>query len=477
MSQGPFRSIGLSETREVGGIPGRREPLSRYGALFRQRSFPSFLAAGALQFAAPAAVLVALLYRVAFAYPDVPAVARTGYIALALAFLGLSSAIPTLVSAFFSGALADRHDRGHLMRVVNLVALLATVGLAADVLYAPTTPVAVPGPPGFYLPLWVLLLYPSWALVTTTSTLFRPAFNTSVPRIVDAAELGAANGVIYALAAVTSLFATLTVGVLLAYAPTVYALGVPFVLYFGTQVALVLVDVDLSVRRKTPHRSVLTEARAGFAYLARRRELLEVTVAALVVNFLSALALVEVALYLQDWLGLSNGIWYGALVAVLTAGTATGFVLISHLPFEPRAGQAIVLLTLAMGVALLAFGLVRSIWLALPIAFVYGLMPGMIMTIFLSTVQATVPDEMMGRVFSADEVGSYALVPVGQFAGGLLVLAVGVQGTYLTAGGAIALFGVLMMLSFGALRRFGYRPRGSRTAGDPPVEGPPLGAR
>ena len=82
----------------------------------------------------------------------------------------------------------------------------------------------------------------------------------------------------------------------------------------------------------------------------------------------------------------------------------------------------------------------------------------MITTIFLSTVQATVPDEVMGRVFSADEVGSYALVPAGQYTGGLLTVAVGVQGTYLSAGGAIIGFGLIMVASFGALRRLGYRP-------------------
>ncbi len=400
-------------------------------------------------------MLVVLLFAVAFAYPSgTPAT----YAGIALAFLGLSSTLPTLASAFVSGALADRHDRGHLMRTVNLVSILATAALAADLVYAPATRLALPGPPGFYLPLWVVLLYPGWALVTTTSTLFRPAFNTSVPRLVDSRDLGSANGIIYAVAAVASAVGAVGVGVLLAVVPIVYALAIPFVLFFATQVALIVLDIDLSVTRTAKPRAVLTEARAGFAYLGRRRDLLEITVAALVVNFLSAIALVELALYLKDWLGLSNGIWYGGMIAVVTAGTATGFVLVAHLKFEPRAGRVIIALTLLMGVALLAFGLVRSIWLALPIAFVYGLMPGMITTVFLSTVQATVPDEMMGRVFSADEVGSYALVPAGQFSGGLIFLALGIQGTYFAAGGAIALFGLVMVVGFGALRRLGYRP-------------------
>src|SRR5208282_5991202 len=126
-------------------------------------------------------------------------------------------------------------------------------------------------------------------------------------------------------------------------------------------------------------------------------------------------------------------------------GVAVGFVLASRIHFEVRAGRAIIVFTLAMGLAILALGLVRSIWLALP-------------TVFLSTIQATVPDEMMGRVFSADEVGSFALVPAGQYTGGLLTLSVGVQGTYLGAGGAIVVFGLVMAVAFGALRRLGYRP-------------------
>ena len=438
----------------VGG-GGRRNPLTRYGALFRQRSFGAFLSAGALQFAAPTAVLVVLLYCVALAYP---AGERTSYGALALAFLGLSSALPTLGGAFVSGALADRYDRGTLMKVVNFASLLATVALATDLVFLPANRVAVPGPAGFYLPLWVLLLYPGWAAVTVTVTLFRPAYNASLPRLVAPTELPKANGAIYAVAATVSAVASIGVGVLLTIAAPAYALSVAFLLFFAVQVALLLVHADLSVPRRGPARSLLREALDGYAYLARRRALLQITVAALVTNFLSAVALVELALYVASWLNLTSGIWYGAMVGAATVGVAVGFVLAPRIRFEARAGRAIIIFTLGMGLAILALGLVRSVWLALPIVFAYGLMPGMITTVFLSTIQATVPDDVMGRVFSADEVGSYALVPAGQYTGGLLTLSLGVQGTYLSAGGAIIVFGLVMVASFGALRKLGYRP-------------------
>jgi len=406
-------------------------------------------------------VLVVLLYSIAFAYP---AGERTTYGALALAFLGLASTLPTLAGAFFSGALADRYDRASVMRTVNLVSLLATAGLASDLVFLPAQAVALPGPAGFYLPLWVLLLYPGWAVVAASTTLFRPAFNASIPRLVAATDFPAANGAIYATAAGVSAAASLGVGVVLSLVAPAYALGVAFVLFFGSQVALLFVRTDLSVVRRGARPSLAKDAVAGYAFLARRRGLLQLTVAALVTNFLSAVALVELALYVASWLDLSSGIWYGAIVGTSTLGVAVGFVVAPRLKFEARAGRAIIVFTLAMGLAILALGLVRSIWLALPIVFVYGLMPGMITTVFLSTVQATVPDEMMGRVFSADEVGSMALIPAGQYTGGLLTLSVGVQGTYLDAGGAIVVFGLLIAASFGSMRRLGYHPADPRSS-------------
>ena len=423
--------------------------------MLRRPSFGSFLAAGALQFAAPSTVLVVFIFEVVLAYP---ASERASYGAISLAFLGLSSAVPTFFAAFFSGALADRNDRAQLMRVVNLLSILGVTAAAADLILAPAQRIGFPVTPGFYLPLWVLLLYPCWAIIISSATFFRPAYNTAIPRLVDTKDLGTANGLIYSSAALLSAGGTLLVGVLLTYYPPYYALGVSFLLFFATQVALLLVHGDFSVRRTAPVRSVAKEVVEGFSYLRRRRELLQITIAALVVNLFSAIALVELGLYVASWLGLAEGIWYGAMLTASTLGVALGFSLIGRFRFEAHAGRVIIVLSLFMGIALFALGLVRSVWLALPILFVYGMMPGMIMTVFLSTVQATVPDSMMGRVFSADEVGSLSLVPFGQTAGGILTVAFGVQDTFLGAGGAIIVFGLLMITSFGALRRLGYRP-------------------
>ncbi len=431
-------------------------PPGRYTALFRLPSFRAFLATGALQFAAPSTALVILLYRVAFAYPSPE---RATFGALALALLGLSSALPTLAAALFSGPLADRHDRGGLMRTANAVSIVATAGLGLDLYFSTARHVPLPGPAGFYLPLWMLLAFPAWAGVAASSTLFRPAFNTSVPRLVSTSELGRANGAIYATAATAGGVGTVAVGVALSLGAGAYTVAIPFALFVGAQLALLRVRANLSVDRKETGASVWAEMVEGFRFLVRRAALFEMTVASLIANFLTTVALVELALYLATWLGVSQGIWYGATIATATAGSACGLFVASHLKFEMRAGRLLIALVVVTGLAIFALALVRSIYFALPIIFVYGFAPGAITTVFLSVVQATVPDEKMGRVFAADEVGSLALVPLGQLAGGLFTLALGVRGTYLLAGGSIVLLGIVMLTTFGALRRLAYEPR------------------
>ncbi len=432
----------------------------RYGEIFRRESFSAFLVAGALQFAGPSTAIVVLIFAIPQAYP--PHEATSGG-AIALALLGLSSALPTLAGAFFSGPLADRHDRHLILRTANVFSLVATAGIAVDLFVRPGGTVILPFPAGVHLPVWIVLLYPGWALLISTATLFRPAYNASIPRFVNAAELGRANGLIYAIAALTSAGGSLFTGVVLAETSAVYAISVPFVLFLATQIALVAVSADLSVAAGAPARRILPAVIEGFRYLYGRRDLFEMTIAALVVNFLAAVALVELGLYVLVWLGVASGFWYGAMIAASTLGAAAGLLAISHVRFEERAGRVLIVLVLAMGFAIVGLALVRSIWLALPIIFLYGLLPGMIQTVFLSSVQATVPDEILGRVFSADEVGSYFLVPFGQAAGGVLTVAIGIQGTFLAAGAAIVGLGGVMVGSFGALRGLGFRP--DETAG------------
>ncbi len=459
------------------GSPGRKvlgsalpssqgdEHLSPFRELLARGPFRTFLTAGAASFAAPTSSLVVLLWTIATAYPDTGAGHTAA--AYALAFLGLSSTIPTLAAAVFSGTLADRADRRRLMQEVNLLALFATAAIAF-VLYLRPGGVVVGGG-GFYAPVWVLATFPLWAVETTAVTIFRPTFNSSLPRLVGRAELGSANGLVYASAVGVLVAGSLTTSAALGWVGPAPALLLPIALFALTTVALAVLRADLAPRRERPPRRFLSEAADGYRYLFRRRELLEITLSALVVNFFSAVAFVELALYVQVGLALSNAVFVGAMLSAGSLGSAVGTLVINRWRFEARAGRFLAAFTLLQGLSVVGLGLVHSPWLALPIMFLFGVFPGMFTTVFLATIQATVPEDRLGRVLAADEVGSYGLVPFGQYAGGVLTAATSVDATYLVAGaGTVAIGGLMAALPH--LRRLGFTPTDEGASA--PSEGP-----
>jgi len=390
--------------------------------------------------------------------------------ALALAFLGLSSTIPTLITAIFSGTIADRTDRLHLMRWTNAAALFATAAVVALLYFRPSAAVAVPGRPDFFFPEWVVLLYPLWAIETTAVTLFRPAFNASLPQVVGRPELGRANGLVYATALVLSVSASLLAGWLTNTSGAAVALAVPIVLFGFTMLLLAFAGTPLPPERTEPLSPFLTEAKEGYGYLWNRRPLLALTLAALAVNFFSAVAFVELGLYVVDWLGVSQAILVGAMMAGGSLGAAAGTLLINRFRFEERAGSVMTLLIVFQGASVGVLGLVHTIWIALPDMFLFGLFPGMFTTVLLATIQSTVPNRILGRVLAADEVGSFAMIPVGQWVGGLVTAVAGIPMAYFAAGGGTVAVGILMSL-YGGLRRLGFNPsdpaRGSGVSSPP----------
>lgn len=401
--------------------------------------------------------------------------------ALAISLLGLSAAFPTLAAAFVAGALADRVDRRRLMRWVNAISVLSVLGLVGLLAAEPTTTVVFPpylG--GLGLPLWVLLLYPVWAVFYVASTLFRPTFNASIPRVLAPRELGAGNGLILTVSVGVSVAGSLAAGLLLDVAPSWAVMVIPLGLYLVAQFFLVALTGDFAMRRTGRPKPFLTDVYAGFHYLAKRPELATITLAALAINFLTSLAFIMFSLYVYDYLRLGAG-FYGALLAFSTGGVAIGSVVAGRIRFERRAGRVLASLVFCLAATVLVLGFSRSPWIALPAVIAYGTAVGMFTTVFLAAIQGTVPDEILGRVLAADEVGSLALVPAGQYAGGLTTFVFGVANTFRLSGGLIAVVGAVVGV-LPSLRRFGFEPkelaprpaapRSSAVGGDPPPGDP-----
>ncbi|HXQ95052.1 MAG TPA: MFS transporter [Thermoplasmata archaeon] len=443
--------------------------MTSYGSLLANPRVRRFAIAGSFSYAAPAALVLILVWTIATA-PEYAG--QLNFVAPTLAFEGLAATIPTLVAAVVSGTLADRMERRRLMRLTNALAVSGMFGIVLDLFFRPEMRVAFPGPSGYFLPLWMILMFPAWAAVSAATTMFRPAYNAALPKLLPSSDLASANGLIFALSIGLSVGASLaaTGSLALGTSRSFVAASIPLALLLIAQVALGGIGEDRPHPPTGPRSTFVQDARRGYGYLWRRKALLQLTLTALAINSLTTAAFVELGLYATSTLGVSNAILYGGMVTGSSIGVAIGSLAIGRIRFERVAGRTLALVTAGEGVSVLILGLSHSIWISLPDMVLFGIFPGMYMTVFLATLQATVPNELLGRVLAADEVGSYAMVPVGQYLGGILTLVLGsAQTPFILAGVGTILIGGLM-IAFPQLRSLGFDPAPHRT---PVVPDPP----
>ena len=413
--------------------------------------FVRLLLAGAFGYAGPPSVTVILAWKSVSTYGLLSA-HHAAYAAWALALLGVSATIPTLVMAFFSGTLADRMNRRRLLRLSNAMALVG-VALLAVVFYAsPIARVPLPGPAGFYVPEWFLWILPMYALVALAAALSRPTLNSSIPQVVPKDSLGRANGVILSAGLIASGVGSLSVGFLLAPWGPVLTLLIPLAFFEIAAVALATLESDVTGTRRSSSRSFTSDMFDGLRYLGQRTGLLEITLASLGTNFFYAIAAVEIPLYVDDWL-LQGAVVLGALTFVISVGTAIGSSAINAVRYERSPGLYLSVCVVLTGVTLIILPFTHSAYAALAAFAAFGFFLGMLTTIYLVVVQRNVPNELLGRVFAADEVGSFALTPVGQSVGGAITAIRGIAFTYWATGGSIAILGGIMS-GLRSLRQF-----------------------
>jgi MFS family permease len=416
-----------------------------------QLDFVRLLVAGAFGYAGPPAVGVVLAWMSVSTY-GLTAPHHAAYAAWALALLGVSATVPTLVMAFFSGTLADRTSRRKILRLSNAMALTGVVLLAVVFYLYPTAHVPAPGPAGFYLPAWFLWILPVWALVAVAAALSRPTLNSSIPQVVPKEALGRANGMILSAGLITSGVGTLTVGFLLTPWGPVLTLLIPLGFFEIAAIALGTLESDVTGSRRSSSRSFTSDMWGGLRYLGQRTGLLEITLASLGINFFYAIAAVEVPLYVDDWL-LQGAVILGAMTFAISVGTAIGSSAVNVIRYDRSPGLYLALCVVLTGLTLLILPFTHSAYVALGALSLFGFFIGMLTTIYLVVVQRNVPNELLGRVFAADEVGSFALIPAGQSVGGAITAIRGIAFTYWATGGSIAVLGGVMA-GLRNLRRF-----------------------
>lgn len=363
--------------------------------------------------------------------------------ALDVAYVGLSGFLPTIAFGIFSGAIVDRLDR---RRVVVLANLGRGASMGALILLLARF--------GFHLE---FVLGASLAF-SACATFFAPGSQALLPELVPKSQLAKANGLFESTESVVGVVGNGLAGILIVLVGVLPSLGADVSGYLAGAVLVALIGVSVRTGGPSPPRTSLArEVRDGFGYLRQNRGLLELTLAATVLNFLLSFVLTFLVVYSNDALH-GNAVVFGLLEALLALGYGGGGLLVGRLGLARYTGRIWTYAAFGQGLAVAGMVFVPSLAFVAPLFLAFGVLQGTLNVSWLTTVQAIVPERMQGRYFAIDNTLSFAAIPASQIVGGILISVSGLSATFLlTAAGALATAGVLLTLR--DLRGLGYDPR------------------
>jgi len=365
---------------------------------------------------------------------------------LDVAYIGISFIAAAVIFSLAAGALVDRHERRKLMVLSDLVRAGTLAALVVSLLTI-----------GFDLAIILLVAF----VLGSFTTLFQPAERALTPEVVGSEQIAHANALVQTSNSVIQ-FASNTAGAgIIALTGVVAAFGLNTTTFLISALLIAGV-VGFSGKRRpsgdgvTEKRPSMTEdIREGFRYIGRNRALLELTLSAGIGNFFLSMVFQFFVVYADATL--KGGVLvYGTISGLFALGWAPGAYISVRFRTIRNAGKFWIFAGVIEGACVVGLALLPYLIPALALAFAMGLLLGLTNTTWLTAVQVIVPTEMQGRYFGLDQLGSFAVIPVGQVLGGVIIAASGVGLDFLIAGiGTAAGAGVFIFSPY--LRNLGWK--------------------
>jgi MFS family permease len=368
----------------------------------------------------------------------------------AMGLVLVASSTPRLIFLLLGGVTADRVSRRTVMLCSDAGRALAVLAIAvlswANVLQ-----------------LWHLVVLS--LLFGLVSAFFMPANQSIPPQLLDSELLPSANA-LTGLSREAGMLAgpVLGAGLVALFNPAVaFAFdGLTFVVSALCLVFLRLPDRFRSAPKPADRagagrglRGVTADVREGLAYITSSTWLWVIIAIASVQNVASSGIVVALPKLVSTVY--HQGVWLlGAIGAATAVGTIVATLIIGQATHLRRRGllACLGLLTAFVAYASMGVPLAHNTEpvAATSAAAIFGFGLGVFDIIWVTTLQELVPSEKLGRVFSIDMLGSFALLPVGYAVIGALTDRVG-PGAIFLAGGAINVVFTLVALAVPGVRR------------------------
>ena len=348
--------------------------------------------------------------------------------AFLLGVVGFWGQIPTLVLAPFAGVLVDRWDRRTIL--VWTQALSAIQSLALAVL-AFTHVITVT---------WIIILQIAQGAINAFDTPARQSF--VVQMVDDPADLPNAIALNSTMVNASRIIGPAIGGLIIAAVGESWCFLIDAISYIAVIASLLAMRIAATQPRVVGG-SMLGELRIGFRYVAGFPP---VRTALILLAIVSAMGMPYTVLMPVIATNVFHGGAHtlGFLMTASGLGAVAGALYLAARPNVLGLGRVMVVSTAAFGAGLVAFGLVRSFWVALCVLPVIG---GGFMVEMAATntiLQTIIAESLRGRVMAFYTMAFLGTAPLGSLLAGFAASRIGASATIII-GGVACLGGALWL--------------------------------
>ena len=306
-----------------------------------------------------------------------------------------------LAVILFAGVFIDRYSRKRMMLVYDFLSLSAT----AILLVLQSTN---------QMEVWHL--YVAAVFQGVGFAFHSPSYSAAITTLVPRKQYVRANGLMSLLYDAPEIFGPVMAGVLYAAIGLTGVLALNLLAFVFSIGALLLVEIP-----PTPHTregelsqsQFLSEAFYGIKYILQRPGLLGIQLIFFFGNFFSGISLSVTALFTMIYLRSGDASAAGTVQSVGALASVMAGVFLSTLGGIRRPIRAILIgwvISNLFGLTLLGVGQVFFIWV---IAVVINAMFEPVVNVAVETfMQTKIPPDVQGRVFSASDFLSQAMIPI-----------------------------------------------------------------
>jgi len=138
----------------------------------------------------------------------------------------------------------------------------------------------------------------------------------------------------------------------------------------------------------------------GLRFIRGSKFLIQLVIVGLVVNFFGAGVFALLAPYAKNVIG-GNAGTYGAILTTYSVGAVIGSVLVGKLQLRNYVGKMLFAGVIVQGLVIVGIGFTTVLFLALALSFAIGVLQTMVNVPMTVLIQAKVPGDMLGRVFTS----------------------------------------------------------------------------